>query len=80
MTAPLPIQVLCVAHSTASIDGQQGGEEREYWAAVVKDLNMKGFYIRIVDKEVRREGCRPLQGLVMELTFVCSNDHFQGAA
>lgn len=27
-----------------------------YWAAIVKDLEMKGFYIRMVDKEVRAIG------------------------
>ena len=46
-------QVVCVAHSSASIDGRPDGPNRSYWVALVKDVEQKGYFIRIVDKEVR---------------------------
>lgn len=48
------LQVICVAHSSASIDGQQDTEEKSYWVAIVKDLEQKGYFIRVVDKTVRK--------------------------
>lgn len=45
-------QVICVAHSTAAMDGQQESQGPSYWVAIVKDLEQKGYYIRIVDKKV----------------------------
>lgn len=48
------LQVLCVAHSSVSVDGRQGqgGEDKSYWVVLVKDLEQKGYFLRIVDKEV----------------------------
>lgn len=46
-------QVVCVAHSSTSIDGRSEGPSRAYWVALVKDVEQKGYFIRIVDKEVR---------------------------
>lgn len=41
-----------MAHSSASIDGQQATEEKSYWVVIVKDLEQKGYFIRVVDKKV----------------------------
>lgn len=35
-----------------SFDGKDTGEVKKYLAVVAKDSDKKGFYIRIVDKEV----------------------------
>ena len=45
-------QVICTAHSKLSIDGQPRGGGKEYLAIIAKDGEKKGFFIRIVDKEV----------------------------
>ncbi len=50
------LQVISVAHSSLSIDGRSGGGgegKNSYWVALVKDLELKGYFIRVVDKEVR---------------------------
>ena len=46
------LQVICTAHSKLSIDGQPRGGGKEYMAIIAKDGVKKGFFIRIVDKEV----------------------------
>lgn len=46
------VQVICVAHSSVSIDGQPSDDSKTYWVALVKDLDQKGYFIRTVDKEV----------------------------
>lgn len=50
----LPVQVICVAHSSVSLDGkvQHSDQAKTYWVALVKDLDQKGYFIRTVDKEV----------------------------
>ena len=50
-------QVICVAHSEVSFDGQDKGEAKKYLAVVAKDGAKKGFYIRVVDKEVSMHTC-----------------------
>lgn len=51
--------MVCVAHSNMSFDGQPLEEGKELLALVVKDSQQKGFFIRVVDPEVR--GTRMLQ-------------------
>ena len=46
------LQVICTAHSKLSVDGQPRGGGKEYLAIIAKDGEKKGFFIRIVDKEV----------------------------
>ena len=46
-------QVLCVAHSKTNFDGQPLEEGKELLAVVTKDSQQKGFFIRVVDPEVR---------------------------
>ena len=45
--------VICVAHSSLQLDGQPQQGEQTYWAVLVKDLDLKGYYIKLVDKEAR---------------------------
>lgn len=47
------LQVICTAHSKLSVNGQPRGGGKEYLAMIAKDGEKKGFFIRIVDKEVR---------------------------
>ncbi len=44
--------VICVAHSSLQLDGQPQDTENIYWAVLLKDLDQKGYYIKIVDKAV----------------------------
>ena len=46
--------VICVAHSALQLDGQPLAGDNIYWAVLVKDLDQKGYFIKIVDKEVSR--------------------------
>ena len=46
------MQVICVANSSLHLDGRLGEAGSMYWAVVVKDLNQRGYYIRMVEKEV----------------------------
>ena len=45
-------KVVCVAHSCASIEGRPGPSDKSYWVALVKDVEQKGYFIKIVDREV----------------------------
>jgi hypothetical protein len=49
------LQVVCTAHSKLSVDGQPRGGGKEYLAIIAKDGEKKGYFIRIVDKEVIRD-------------------------
>lgn len=52
MSMHVHVQVICVAHSTMSLDGRQSDQAKTYWVALVKDLDEKGYFIRTVEKEV----------------------------
>lgn len=46
------LQIICTAHSKLSVDGQSRGGGKDYLAIIAKDGEKKGFFVRIVDKEV----------------------------
>lgn len=41
-----------MAHSSLNFDGQPLEEGREFLVVVAKDIQQKGFFLRIVDPEV----------------------------
>ena len=45
--------MICTAHSKLSFDGQPLGDGKQFLAVIAKDGKLKGFFIRLVDKEVR---------------------------
>ena len=46
-------QVICTAHSKLSFDGKPLAKDgKEYMAVIAKDGKQKGFFLRLVDKEV----------------------------
>jgi len=44
--------VICVAHSSLQLEGLPLVGDNIYWAVLVKDLDQKGYFIKIVDKKV----------------------------
>ena len=48
----IALQIICTAHSKLSVDGQSRGGGKDYLAIIAKDGEKKGFFVRIVDKEV----------------------------
>ena len=57
LTHEFPMQVVCTAHSKLTVDGKPLGEGKEFIAVIAKDGKQKGFFIRLVDKEVSLHTC-----------------------
>ena len=51
------LQVISMAHSKVTLDGQALEEGKEHLGIIVKDNHQKGFCIKIISTEVTTNGC-----------------------